>query len=130
MKPTLLFTLLILAAPDMARAEFINSYSQWSGLNPTDKGLYAAGLVDGDGLLRLTNWRDDPTMLPKMDGMNRCIKGNNLNGALLSKMIDNAYAADVTRWPTPPNVVLADELEKLCRPWVEQSRRRLAAPVR
>jgi hypothetical protein len=113
-----------------AHAEFLNRYSQWHDLDKTNKSLYAAGLVDGGDLLRLTDWKNKPAldyMLPKEDGMLRCISENKLNGELLAQMIDNAYDRDVKQWPNPPSVVLADELEKLCQPWVERSRKRLGA---
>ena len=87
-----------------ARAEFVTKYAMWNDLTKTNKALYAAGLIDGK---------------------NRCISDNKLTGELLAQMIDNAYAADVTRWPLPPVVILSDELGKLCAPWIEKSYQRL-----
>jgi hypothetical protein len=111
-----------------ARAEFLNRYSQWHDLDKTNKSLYAAGLVDGDDVLRLTDWKNKSErthVLDKTDGMLRCITDNKLNGDLLSQMIDNAYGRDVKQWANPPAVVLADELNKLCQPWVDHSHKRL-----
>jgi hypothetical protein len=115
-----------------ARADFINRYSQWRDLDKTNKSLYAAGLVDGADVLRLTDWKNKPALnylLPKTDGMLTCISDNKLNGELLAQMIDNAYARDVKQWPNPPSLVLGDELEKLCQPWIERSVKRLGTVI-
>ena len=111
-----------------ARAEFVTKYAMWNDLTKTNKALYAAGLIDGNDILGFPDWKNKAEvdyMMPRMDGMNRCISDNKLTGELLAQMIDNAYAADVTRWPLPPVVILSDELGKLCAPWIEKSYQRL-----
>jgi len=107
------------------RAEFISNYSEWYNLDKTNKALYAAGLVDGggtrDGYLDI----NDNRRIARIDGMLKCIGDNKLNGELLAQMIDNAYAKNVNQWPNPPSYIVTAELEKLCQPWLDRSRKRL-----
>ena len=107
-----------------AHAEFLTKYSQWHDLDSVNKSLYAAGLIDGGAVIYINHNETDDNI--RVDGMLHCVLKNNLNGVLLAKMIDNAYDRDVSSWSLPPILVLKAEMEKLCRPELIESRKRLS----
>jgi hypothetical protein len=121
-KIALVIAVLGLSAPCAAQAQFVNRYSRWHDLDTITKGFYAAGLVDG-GVLNSPCLKTMPC-LARMDEMTQCIVHNKLNGQLFAKMIDNGYANDVKHWSSPPSYILIGAMEKLCHPWLEQSRKK------
>jgi hypothetical protein len=119
-------TAIIIATPlHAARAEFINRYSQWHDLDKTSKALYTAGLIDG-GILYTAkcDHRIPNSCVAQTDGMVRCIMDNKLSGNLLAEMIDNTYAKDVTQWSSAPVQIITVEMDRLCQPWLQRSRKK------
>jgi len=109
-----------------AHAQYISQYSKWNDLSDVAKPIYAMGPIDGGD----PNWFSyidkykSKEWLSRVDGITRCTSDNKLTGQLLARMIDNAYARDVKLWSEPPETVLWEEMDKLCRPWLDESRRK------
>jgi len=109
-----------------AHALPLDNYAQWRALSKTEKSLFVLGLVDGRCFVNKDfDQKAREYCEATINGKQRCLFDMDfLSGDLLSEIIDNAYAGNVTKRSVPPALVFEEEMESLCQSWLESSRKR------
>jgi hypothetical protein len=114
--------MLAVAAP--AQAGFVNGRSGWADLSPTAKTGYAMAAFDSLIMLPMAT---DKAMTAVAISRERCALDANLESDDIVALIEKGYE-DVQNWKFSPAAVLGNQLVKMCRPYLDQERKRLGLP--
>lgn len=114
--------LLIALIPTVASAAYIDNRADWDKMTIAEKQAYAMGAFDS---LNIKMFDDAPETTAAKRGRLQCLVEMQVPNGTLAKLIDEGYAADVSRFSHPPGVVLINQISAMCGPQIKAERAKL-----
>jgi len=103
-------------------ADFFTKRADWDRASPDHRAVYVEGLFDG--IYR--DFVDDPAAArARNNGVYKCVVARHDDGPSLAALVSDGYARKPEWSRESPSLVLENQLLAVCRPNVNEERKRL-----
>ena len=120
MKRALIVAAALAVMPTAAGAAgYLTNRTDWIETSETRRVGYMMGALD---TLVIRYSDDTPDDVARKTGWGNCLAELKLTGADLASLVSEGYAADSATWTRAPNVMLMQQVAKVCLPKVNEAR--------
>ena len=97
---------------NQAQAEFVLNRGGWNGLSHQKKSGYIMGVIDRHLILTTTGDEDGSNERPRRQA--ECLFRLEIDTDDLVQLVDEAYAADASKWSWPPYAIIMRTVSEIC----------------